>query len=390
MKHRTAVITVMAAGVLALETGQASALPSGSALTHPSSLASVPFSASTPVLAGGSVLSDASAPAPAGFSGLGSRRAPGVVGTDVSNWTGDIDWEAAAGAGAAFAFVHASEGVDYVSPRFAAQYGGAAEAGLLRGAYHFAQPHESGGAEQADFFVRNGGRWTSDGRTLPGVLDLEDNPYGKKNRLDNCYGLTPEQAVAWVGDFTRRYRQRTGKDAIIYTTTSWWRTCTGDSRAFGRNPLWLARWGTEPGELPAGWKRHTFWQSADRSGSLPGGQNSFNGTPSQLKTLTRAPSKIRLKGAARGNTYTVTVANTGTEPVTALKLAGRTFGGQKFTKAGRGCRFSGTAVRCTITRLGPKTTARLTFTVAPAGPGGPKRGLRIAAGPVTLTLPAAR
>ncbi|WP_197287149.1 GH25 family lysozyme [Planomonospora sphaerica] len=388
MKHRIAVIAVMAAGVLALETGQASALPSGSAPTHPSSLASVPFSASAPVLAGGSVLPDA--PAPAGFSGLGSRRAPGVVGTDVSNWTGDIDWEAAAGAGAAFAFVHASEGVDYVSPRFAAQYGGAAEAGLLRGAYHFAQPHESGGAEQADFFVRNGGRWTSDGRTLPGVLDLEDNPYGKKNRLDNCYGLTPEQAVAWVGDFTRRYRQRTGKDAIIYTTTSWWRTCTGDSRAFGRNPLWLARWGTEPGELPAGWKRHTFWQSADRSGSLPGGQNSFNGTPSRLKALTRAPSKIRLTGAARGDTYTVTVANTGTEPVTALKLAGRMFGGQKFTKAGRGCRFSGTAVRCTITRLGPKTTARLTFTVTPAGPGGPKRGLRIAAGPVTLTLPAAR
>ncbi|GAA3163208.1 hypothetical protein GCM10010466_62700 [Planomonospora alba] len=321
-------------------------------------------------------------------SALAGLRAPEVTGTDVSGWTGAVDWAGVAEAGAAFAFVHASEGLDYVNPRFAEQYGGAADAGLIRGAYHFAQPHESDGAAQADFFAANGGGLVRDGRTLPGVLDLEDNPYGKKNKLDNCYGLTPEEMVAWVGAFTRRYRQRTGREAIIYTTTSWWRTCTGGSPAFGRNPLWLARWGTRPGELPAGWKRHTFWQSADKGRSLPGGQNSFNGTVTRLRALAEPPSAIRLTGRAAGSAYTVTVANTGTEPVAGLKVTGRAFGGQKIIKAGEGCRFSGTAVRCTITRLGPKATVRLTFTTGPATPGTARRGLTVTADGVDLTLTA--
>ncbi len=320
----------------------------------------------------------------------GMVRAPGVTGVDVSNWTGEIDWPSVTESGASFAFVYASEGLDYLNPRFESQYGGAAEAGLIRGAYHFAQPHESGGAEQADYFVDNGGGWTPDGKTLPGVLDVEDNPYKNRNGLNNCYGLDKQQMVAWVSDFTRRYRQRTGRDAIIYTTTSWWRTCTGDSPAFGRNPLWLARWGTEPGELPASWTRHTFWQSADKGQGVPGGQNSFNGTVAQLKRLAKPPSGIKAEGRVVRNTYSVTVANTGTEPITALKVAGRTFGGQKIVKAGKGCRFSGTAVRCTIAKLAPKATVRLVFTVRPARSGTSARGLKLTVGTVNLTLTAGR
>lgn len=34
-------------------------------------------------------------------------------------------------------------------------------------------------------------------RTLPGVLDIEDNVYGP----DKCYGFTPDQMVSWIHDF---------------------------------------------------------------------------------------------------------------------------------------------------------------------------------------------
>ncbi|GII04826.1 hypothetical protein Pta02_68340 [Planobispora takensis] len=328
-------------------------------------------------------------PAASQVAAAGVSRGSAVTGVDVSNWSGEIDWGSVAGSGTAFAFVYASEGLDYLNERFDAQYGGAAEAGLIRGAYHFAQPHESDGAAQADFFVDNGGGWRSDGKTLPGVLDVEDNPYRNRNGLNSCYGLDREQMVDWVGDFTRRYRQRTGRDAIIYTTTSWWRTCTGDSPAFGRNPLWLARWGTEPGELPASWTRYTFWQSADKVAGSPGGKNSFNGTPSQLRLLARPAPKVKAAGRVTGNTYTVTLTNTTAKPITALKVAGRTFGGQKIVKAGKGCRFSGTAVRCTIPKLSPRARVKLTFVTRPsASARNARRGLDLTIGTVNLRLTA--
>lgn len=41
---------------------------------------------------------------------------------------------------------------------------------------------------------------------------------------------------------------------VIYTTTDWWTTCTGNSAAFAStNPLWIARYASTIGTLPAGW-----------------------------------------------------------------------------------------------------------------------------------------
>ncbi|WP_271216343.1 GH25 family lysozyme [Streptosporangium carneum] len=295
----------------------------------------------------------------------GVTETSGIRGVDVSNWTGQVDWAAVAAGGGAFAFVHASEGLNYRNPLFAEQEGGAAAAGLIRGAYHFAQPHESDGAAQADFFVDNGGGWAPDGQTLPGVLDIEDNPYTSRNGLDNCYGMDQGQAVAWLDAFTSRYRERTGRDAIIYTTTSWWRTCTGNSTTFGRNPLWLARWGAEPGALPAGWLRHTFWQAADK-GALPGGQNVFNGTLSQLRTLAQPPAELAAAGRVAGdNAYVVTVLNTAPIPAAGIEVVGRSLGGRKIVKAGPGCLFSGTEAHCSIAELSPGGTAELRFVTKP-------------------------
>ena len=71
--------------------------------------------------------------------------------------------------------------------------------------------------------------------------------------------------------------------AVIYTTTDWWTTCTGNSAAFAStNPLWIARYASSIGTLPAGWAYTTFWQYAD-SGPNPGDQDEFNGSLQGLK-----------------------------------------------------------------------------------------------------------
>ncbi|KAF5356890.1 hypothetical protein D9756_006421 [Leucocoprinus leucothites] len=180
--------------------------------------------------------------------------------------------------GLTFAFIKATEGTNFISSTFNSQYTGATSAGFIRGAYHFAHPDNSTGAAQANFFLAHGGGWSADGITLPGVLDLEYNPNGAK-----CYGLSASAMVAWVKDFSNTYRSATERFPIIYTTTDWWTTCTGNSAAFGNdNPLWIARYASSIGTLPAGWTFATFWQYAD-SGPNPGDQDLFNGDVAGLK-----------------------------------------------------------------------------------------------------------
>lgn len=201
----------------------------------------------------------------------------GVKGIDVSRWQGEVDWAYWWGQGKRFAYVKATEGTTYVSPTYSAQYSGAAQVGMLRGAYHFALPDVSTGAVQADYFVDNGGGWTPDGKTLPGVLDIEYNPYGAA-----CYDKSPAEMVAWIKDFSDTVRKRTGRYPVIYTTTNWWKTCTGNSPLFGTtNPLWIARYSDEVGELPAGWSKYTFWQYS----TTPLDLDHFPGYYSQLKAM---------------------------------------------------------------------------------------------------------
>ncbi|MEQ0559254.1 lysozyme [Amycolatopsis sp. NEAU-NG30] len=201
------------------------------------------------------------------------------LGHDVSGHQGPVDWPGAARTGARFVYVKATEGTGFVNPQFAQQYNGSYNAGLIRGAYHFARPDVSGGAEQARYFLAHGGGWSADGKTLPGALDAEYNPYG-----ETCYGKDAAGMVAWIRDFSDTYRAATGRYPTIYTSTSWWKRCTANNGGFGDNPLWIARYNTYIGELPAGWAVHTIWQFADR-GPLPGDQNWFNGPADRLLAL---------------------------------------------------------------------------------------------------------
>lgn len=199
-----------------------------------------------------------------------------LQGLDVSNYQGSVDWGAVVAAGGSFAYIKATEGTGFVDQRFGGNSAGAADAGVVRGAYHFALPDRSSGATQANFFVDHGGGWVADGITLPPVIDMEYNPYGP-----TCYGLSKGQMAGWVADFSDTVHNRTGRWPVIYTTTNWWSTCTGDNGSLGDDPLWIARYSSTPGALPAGWDFFTFWQYAD-AGVFPGDQDIFSGGLDEL------------------------------------------------------------------------------------------------------------
>ena len=207
-------------------------------------------------------------------------RPAGVPGMDVSSHQGDVDWAKAWADGARFAYVKATEGTGYRNPDFAQQYNGSYHIGMIRGAYHFALPDRSAGATQADYFVNNGGGWSRDGKTLPGALDMEYNPYGEA-----CYGLSQAAMGAWVRAFSDRLVRRTGRHPTIYTSTSWWNRCVGQADRFGdTSPLWVAHYAAALGPLPHGWDYETIWQW-QAAGLFPGDQNVFNGNDEQLRRV---------------------------------------------------------------------------------------------------------
>jgi GH25 family lysozyme M1 (1,4-beta-N-acetylmuramidase) len=205
----------------------------------------------------------------------------GLPGIDVSSYQGNLNWATIA-PHIDFSYAKATEGTYYTNPDFANQYNGPYNNGLIRGSYHFAIPNNSGGAAQADYFVAHGGGWSSDGKTLPGALDIEYNPYGAE-----CYGLSKASMTSWIWSFVNEYAYRTGVYPVIYSTYDWWSTCTSSATGFASyDPFWIARYASTAGTLPAGYGYYTFWQYAD-SGSEPGDQDVFNGALSRLQALAK-------------------------------------------------------------------------------------------------------
>jgi GH25 family lysozyme M1 (1,4-beta-N-acetylmuramidase) len=195
-----------------------------------------------------------------------------VPGIDVSGHQGNVNWPAQWNAGKRFVWVKATEGTGYRNPYFGQQYNGSFNQGFIRGAYHFALPDRSSGATQANFFSSNGGGWSGDGKTLPGALDMEYNPYGA-----TCYGLSKSAMTSWIKSFSDTYKARWNKYPAIYTSTSWWSQCVSGDFS-GTNPLWVARYAGSVGTLPCCWGQYTVWQYS----SSPIDQNTFNGAYDRL------------------------------------------------------------------------------------------------------------
>lgn len=196
-----------------------------------------------------------------------------IAGIDVSHYQGTVDWQQVAGAGIAFAFVKATQGVSSVDPQFAVNWPGVKAAGLLCGAYHFYEPGDDP-QQQAEHFLSVVSLGPGD--LLP-VLDIET--MGSQTASEIVQGIE-----TWLGTV----RSAIGQAPIVYTAPGFWNKL--GTTQFGTYPLWVAEYGVSAPKIPAGWASWTFWQCSE-TGTVAGVSGSvdldvFQGNPEALRQLT--------------------------------------------------------------------------------------------------------
>ncbi len=172
-----------------------------------------------------------------------------IRGIDISHHQGQIDWRSVAATEIEFVFIKASEGGDFVDPRFADNWHHAKSNGLLVGAYHFFTLCRSG-AEQVANFLQVAPIADS---KMPPVVDLE---YG-----GNC-SARPDKAdfLAELGAFLSPVEAMVGRPVLLYVTEPFYQ-----DYLLGQvptNPLWVRNIFHQP-RLPDG-RSWAFWQFTNR------------------------------------------------------------------------------------------------------------------------------
>jgi len=193
-----------------------------------------------------------------------------VHGIDVSNHQKDIDWtKVTSDRSVKFAFIKATEGVDYVDPYFTANWEGAAKAGLYRGAYHYFTATDSG-FDQAMNFI---GLVPVETGCLPPVVDIEE------------MSADPTAFRKDLGDFLNLIEAAYGQKPIIYAVhASYEKYIKGNFEGY---PVWIRSVITPAGLSDK--RPWLFWQYNNR-GRVGGihayvDQNVFNGSMDELKAL---------------------------------------------------------------------------------------------------------
>ncbi|HMB92111.1 MAG TPA: GH25 family lysozyme [Rhodothermales bacterium] len=167
-------------------------------------------------------------------------------GIDVSHHQGDVDWEAVKAAGITFVYIKATEGNDYLDPKFQDNWKAVKEAGLVRGAYHFFHPHDSA-ATQARYFISTVQLEPGD---LPPVLDIEV-----------AEGVTPENIDKEIQVWLEMVHEAYGVQPVIYSGLHFIEENL--HTGFNTYPLWLADYTETTPPAPGDWDSWTFWQQTN-------------------------------------------------------------------------------------------------------------------------------
>jgi GH25 family lysozyme M1 (1,4-beta-N-acetylmuramidase) len=194
-----------------------------------------------------------------------------LIGIDVSQYQGEIDWEKVAASGVRFVIIRATMGLGGTDPNFISNWEGAKKAGLLVSAYHIFF-HDESPVKQALAFVQ-----ALDGREpdFPLALDVEIPARGN-------YG-------AQLEDMCLTMEILTGQRPMIYTAQYIWNTNVGWGPKWHLYPLWVADYDAAAPAMPDGWERWSIWQYSNK-GRISGIEghvdlNLFEGTEEELKRL---------------------------------------------------------------------------------------------------------
>lgn len=197
-----------------------------------------------------------------------------VRGIDVSRHQGAIDWDSIRGTGLGFVYIKATEGADWRDHRYVENAQGAAQAGLLRGAYHFFTLTSTGFA-QAENFIATAPRCSS---TLSPVVDVEVHQ-------DSPGWTTPATAREQLDHLLQRLESFYRQVPLLYATAESHHLLLAGH--WERHPRWQRSMVGTPAN---DW---LFWQYSNR-GRIPGigtfvDLNVYRGTRASLQRLAAAP-----------------------------------------------------------------------------------------------------
>lgn len=224
-----------------------------------------------------------------------------IDGIDVSALQGDIEWSQIYDGGHRFAFLKSSEGTSYVDRRFSGYRRGAADAGLIIGAYHFARFQNP--EKEAQHAWQSCESLGLEDRELAPVIDMEANAPLHWNR---------DQVSAWLKAWIICMEELCGKKPIIYMSPNYASTTVTPEAWQLQYPIWVAQYSKlgpwHPSEnqgpnTPEPWGRWDFWQYSGggwaghpewngkpvRGVSVPCDRNVFRGTEEGLEALARRP-----------------------------------------------------------------------------------------------------
>ncbi len=170
-----------------------------------------------------------------------------VHGIDVSHHQKSINWNKVRRDSIDFAFIKATEGENFLDPRFKKNWREAKENHIVRGAYHFYRPSVLPDI-QARHFIRMVHLSSGD---FPPVLDLEVTDNRPKN-------IIIEGAKRWLTMIENHY----GVKPIIYTNRHWYKNyIEGNIEGY---PIWMAAYTLYPRPKLSNYKPWIFWQYASR------------------------------------------------------------------------------------------------------------------------------
>jgi lysozyme len=204
-----------------------------------------------------------------------------AVGIDVSSHSGAVDWNKVRTAGVTFAFIKATEGINFRDPKFKDYWDESKTAGIVRGAYHFWR-HGDDPKKQAQELLSTVYLGPGD---LPLAVDFESTPGGFNPSSPDEF----KTDLLHFKEFLRLIEAQSGCKPIIVTGSFWKQISVTVVEEFKEYPLWEFHYGSSPGPFPP-WSKWTFWAVSDAvsvNGLPRYDVNIFNGSPAELRDFIR-------------------------------------------------------------------------------------------------------
>jgi lysozyme len=201
-------------------------------------------------------------------------------GVDLSHWNPVTNFTSVRNAGYQFCFLKATQGTTYLDPEYLGRKDKVRSAGMLLGAYHFADATDP--VKEADWFVKNVGDLKK-GEIV--VLDYES--YKLANPGD------------WCRKWLDRVESKLGFKPMLYTYDALLKKYNWGLVSSGNFGLWAARYGWQtqwPNPLfkpsTGSWAFYAIWQYCSK-GKVPGilGNVDLNTTDMSLETLKKYGKK---------------------------------------------------------------------------------------------------